>query len=276
MKEEKDVPEGEESEEPGIEAIAEPGIEAVEEQKVDAVPGQEATVDEEESVSVGEEAEAEQADESRPREDEETEGEGDTREPTEDGIELDRMEVQPTAESEEELPEVPEKTEDEQTEPPVSEEGEPERPGLLTLLIDHWMWIAGGLLVLLLSSAIFLFVMTPQEEAAVEVVARSRVQAVTASLGGEHYVRFNLWGPFRDPKGEEALRRGLPKVKHALILSGGFPEVARSIQENDLYFLEKHILQVVSNATGIPVDKLDLKGLSITRYSDEAEVGGDD
>ena len=98
------------------------------------------------------------------------------------------------------------------------------------------------------------------------------MRVVSASLGGEYYVSFNLWGPFGDPKGEEALQSGMPKIKHDLILSGTHSEVARSIQERDLYFLEKHILKIVSNATGIPVEKLDLKGLSVTPYSDEEAI----
>jgi hypothetical protein len=121
-----------------------------------------------------------------------------------------------------------------------------------------------------------LFVLAPKGEQHEEVKLGRRVHVVNASLGGEHYVNFNLWGPFRDAKGQAALRRGMPKIKHDLILSGGRPEVARAILENDLYFLERHILEIVSNATGVPIDQLDLKGLSVTRYSDDAEVGGEE
>ena len=49
--------------------------------------------------------------------------------------------------------------------------------------------------------------------------------------------------------------------------------MARAILEYDPYFLERHILEIVSDATEIPVEQLDLKGLSMTRYSDETEVG---
>ncbi len=139
-------------------------------------------------------------------------------------------------------------------------------------MADYWIWVVALLLGLSVVSAALLFVSAPEEERE-EVKLGRRVHVVTASLGGEHYVRFNLWGPFRDAKGQGALRRGMPKIKHDLIFSGGRPEVAQAILENDLYFLERHILEIVSDATGIRVDQLDLKGLSVTRYSDEAEVG---
>jgi hypothetical protein len=253
---------------PAVEALEEPGIEAVQEPKVEAVLGPGAGAEQGVRVSEGERVEAERTGESGSEEGRQAGGEGDAQESLEDGIELDRMEVQRAAEAQEE---VPEKTEDEEREPRVAEEGEAPRPGLLALLAAHWMWIMGGLLALLLVSAAFLLVLAPREDR-VEVVAGSRMHVVTASLGGQHYVRFNLWGPFHDPKGEEALQRGLPKVKHDLILSGSSAEVARSIQENDLYSLEKHILEIVSDATAIPVAELDLKGLFVTRYSDEAEL----
>lgn len=200
----------------------------------------------------------------------ETEGGPGEESSIEDGLELDKMEVKPA----EEIPQEP--VEEEEAviiEPPVPVQKEDgRRPGILALLADYWIWVVALLLGLSVVSAALLFVSAPEEERE-EVKLGGRVHVVTASLGGEHYVRFNLWGPFRDARGQAALRRGMPKIKHDLILSGGRPEVARSIQENDLYFLERHILEIVSNATGIPVDQLDLKGLSVTRYSDEAEVG---
>ena len=189
----------------------------------------------------------------------------------EDGLELDRMEVKPA----EEMPQEPAEEEEAVIiEPP----GYPSRrrrngPGSLPCwptIGSGWLPSCSGCPSCRLPC---LFVSAPKEEQREEVKLGRRVHVVTASLGGEHYVRFNLWGPFRDAKGQAALRRGMPKIKHDLIFSGGRPEVARSIQENDLYFLERHILEIVSNATGIPVDQLDLKGLSVTRYSDETEVG---
>lgn len=188
----------------------------------------------------------------------------------EDGLELDRMEVKP----EEEMPQEPVDAEEEVIiEPPAPVQEDARRPGILALLADYWIWVVALLLGLSVVSAALLFVSAHKEGEREEAKLGRRVHVVTASLGGEHYVRFNLWGPFRDAKGQAALGRGMPKIKHDLIFSGGRPEVARSIQENDLYFLERHILEIVSDATGIPVDQLDLKGLSVTRYSDETEVG---
>ena len=181
------------------------------------------------------------------------------------------MEVRPAEETPQEPAEVEEAVIIEPPVVPVQEEAQ--RPGVLALLADYWIWVVAFLLGLSVVSAALLFVLTPKVEQREEVKLGRRVHVVTASLGGDHYVDFNLWGPFRDAKGQEALRRGMPKIKHDLIFSGGRPEVARAIQEHDLYFLERHILEIVSNATGIPIDQLDLKGLSVTRYSDEAEVG---
>ena len=180
------------------------------------------------------------------------------------------MEVRPAREAQEEEPE---RAEPEEVEPRATEAEQPARPSVLALLADHWVLIVAFLVGVSLVWAAFVFIMMPQE-GPTEVKQGARVHVISASLGGEHYVRFNLWGPFRDPEGEAVLRRGLPKVKHDLIVSGNQPEVMRSIQENDLYFLEKHILKIVSDATGIPIGELDLKGLFVTRYSDETEVEG--
>ena len=237
------------------EPVEEPLLESDEEPPLLAVEGPEAR-----------EPEATEAEAPKP----EKEGDPGEESSIEDGLELDKMEVKPA----EETPEEP--AEEEEAiiiEPPVPvQEEDARRPGILALLADYWIWVVALLLGLSVVSAALLFMSAPEEERE-EVKLGRRVHVVTASLGGEHYVRFNLWGPFRDAKGEADLGRGMPKIKHDLIFSGGRPEVARSIQENDLYFLERHILEIVSNATGIPVDQLDLKGLSVTRYSDEAEVG---
>jgi len=203
---------------------------------------------------------SQEAEPPKPEREGEPDPELDLRDSVEDGLELDRMEVKPA----EEIPQEP--VEEEEAviiEPPAPAREEKDRPGVLALLADYWIWVVAFLVGLSVVSAALSFVLAP-------------VHVVNASLGGEHYVNFNLWGPFRDAKGQAALRRGMPKIKHDLILSGGSPEVARAILENDLYFLERHILEIVSNATGVPVDQLDLKGLSVTRYSDDAEVGGEE
>jgi hypothetical protein len=289
MKEEKEDPLLEEGEEPKLEVVKEPRVEAVEEPQIQAVeePEVEAVeVAEPEAVAEpgsqgGDDPRAEGVDEpgieavdvSRIEGDEKPrseEGEEEERGGIEEGLELDRMEVQPAGEAkEEEL----ERAEPEKVEPQVAEQEEPAGPPFLALLADHWMLIVALLVGLSFVLATFLFIMKPREGPG-GVKLGARMHVISASLGGEHYVRFNLWGPFRDPEGEAVLRRGLPKVKHDLIVSGGQPEVSRSIQENDLYFLEKHILKIVSDATGIPIGELDLKGLFVTRYSDEAEVEG--
>lgn len=286
MKEEKEDPVLEEGEEPKLEAVEEPEVEAIEEPKIEAVEGSEIETIEEPKVEAVEEPdsqavegpaveaasepEPEAIDPSKLEGDVKPESEGGEEEEVAEGLELDRMEVQPASEAQEEEPE---RAEPEEVEPQESEAEKPARPNFLALLADHWILIVAFLVGLSVVSAAFVFIMTPREGPG-KAKLGARMHVISASLGGEHYVRFNLWGPFRDPEGEEVLRRGLPKVKHDLILSGSDPDVARSIQENDLYFLEKHILKIVSDSTGIPLGELDLKGLFVTRYSDEAEVEG--
>jgi hypothetical protein len=276
MKEKEEDPVLEEGEEPKLEAVEEPEIETIEEPTVEAVSDPEPEGVMETGSQGGGEPRAggvdepgiEAIDPSKLEGDKKPESEGGEEEEVGEGLELDRMEVQPAGEAQEEAPE---QAEPEEVEPQETEAEEPARPTLLALLADHWMLIVAFLVGLSVVSAAFVFIMTPREGPG-EVKLGARMHVISASLGGAHYVRFNLWGPFRDPEGEAVLRRGLPKVKHDLILSGSDPEVVGSIQENDLYFLEKHILKIVSDATGIPLGELDLKGLFVTRYSDDAEV----
>jgi len=267
MKEEKEEGKLEAVEEPPLLAAEEPCPEPVEEPPSEPAEGAPLLAIEEPGDREPESMEAESTKQ-------ETEGEPDPdldlEDNIEDGLELDKMEVKPA----EETPQEPAEEEEAVIiEPPVPAQEEVTRPGVLALLADYWIWVVALLLGVSVVSAALLFVSAPKEEQRDAVKLGRRVHVVTASLGGEHYVRFNLWGPFRDPKGQTALRRGMPKIKHDLIFSGGRPEVVTSIQENDLYFLEQHILKIVSNATGIPVDQLDLKGLSVIRYSDETEIG---
>jgi hypothetical protein len=186
-----------------------------------------------------------------------------------DGLELDRMEVKPAVETGNE-----EEGEAGTFEPAVVEQKVSARPRFLVLLADHWIWLVAFLLGLLFVSALLWFALAYRGRPEAARSGRG-VQVITASLGGEHYVRFKLLGPFRDSEGQEALRRWLPKIRDRLILSGGEPEVVSSIHNNDFKFLKKYILGIVSQVTGIPVEELDLEGLSVTRYSDEAEIGGE-
>jgi hypothetical protein len=271
MKEEKEAGKPEVVEETRLEAVEEPGPEPVEGAQLETIeesPPEPAEGTQLEAVEEPPPEPAEEAESPKPEKEGEPDPEQDPEDSIEDGLELDKMEVKPA----EETPEEPAEEEEAVIiEPPVAVQEEAERTGVLALLADYWIWMVALLLGLSVVSAALLFVSAPEEQRE-EVKLGRRVHVVNASLGGEHYVRFNLWGPFRDAKGQASLQRGMPKIKHDLILSGGRPEVGRSILENDLYFLERHILEIVSNATGIPVDQLDLKGLSVSRYSDEAEV----
>lgn len=293
MKEDREVPENAAGEEPGIEPVEEPEIEAVEaphplagresagqageEADAAAVKGTEVggleaseeSVDREPPVEVGDEPSVEAVDMSRLEGEATPKGNGHRKDGAEDSLELDRMEVRPTVgvADEEERPDTG------AVEPEAPAEERPARPVPFVLFARHWVWILGSVLIVAaISLALFLILTPPRVSVAPK--AGEGVHVVSASLGGEHYVRFNLWGPFGGEEGKEALERSLPKIRHDLILSGARPDVVRSIQENDLYFLEKHILGIVSHATGIRVERLDLKGLSVTRYSDQEEVSG--
>ncbi len=293
MKEDREGPEGDKGEEAGVEPLEEPEIEVVEEPR--PLTGREpegwgggepgvAGVEETESEGVGA-SERRVVSEPTPRArgkgaDEEIdpsrlEGEPfaergkDWTAEVEDSLELDRMEVRPTVGIMGE-----EVGSDGETGEPASQEEEgPDRAHFLVILSRYWVWVVGFLVVITASCLALWFVSTPRH-VSVTPKAGVDVQLVSASLGGEHYVRFNLCGPFGGREGRKALERAMPKIRHDLILSGGRPDVIRSIQENDLYFLEKHILEIVSRATAVPVTRLDLKGLSVVRYSDEEEVGG--
>jgi hypothetical protein len=150
---------------------------------------------------------------------------------------------------------------------------EPVLANLLLMLKAHWVRMAAFLLVLSLVLAA-LWVARNHGEWLGAGKSVTSLHAVTASLGGEHYVHFRLRGPFRDEAGKAVLKRAMPRIRDDLILSGGQPEIARSIADDDMNYLRRHILGIVSLATGIPVEELDVKGLSVTRYSDEAGVEG--
>jgi len=234
----------EEGDGPKIEAVDAPGAEA------------------------GQAFETEPADRPETETDEGSAPEGGRPESVGDSLELDRMEVEPeVGMREEQQKEVGEVI----VEPAGSEPTESAHPNVLALLADYWIWMVALLLGLSVVSAVLWFVLVCKGGAEFGKW-ENREHVVTASLGGEHYAHFRLSGPFGDSKGQEVLRRALPKIKHDLILSGGQPEVARSIARKDTKFLKGHILGIVSDETGIPIGELDLKGLSVTRYSDAEEV----
>lgn len=294
MKEDREDSEGDEGKEPGVEPVEEPEIEAVEEPRLGAGPEAEEQGDEEAGAAGVDETEPEGAGKSEAElYSESVPGRGDKGvveeidpsqfegeppperrkgflEDVEDSLELDRMEVRPTVG----IPEEEVRPDARTAESALREEAPPAPSPFLAVLGRYWIWILGFLVLITASSMVLWMVSTPRI-ATVAPKAGMGVNVFSASLGGEHYVRFNLYGPFSSPEGKEVLARALPKIRHDLILSGGQPDVARSIQENDLTFLEKHILAIVSRATDIPVGRLDLKGLSVVRYSDEEEVGGE-
>lgn len=86
---------------------------------------------------------------------------------------------------------------------------------------------------------------------------------VSCLIGDDHHVRFKLYVPFRDEEEKRHLMRNLPKIKDELRICGTLPKVAGYIQKKDLDNLKTEIINIVNNLTGVPVEELDLKDLSL-------------
>ena len=93
--------------------------------------------------------------------------------------------------------------------------------------------------------------------------AGSIVYVVSSSIADRHYVRFKLSIPFKDNKGKAYLMEKLPTIKHELSNSGSSADVAQSIEQKDLKTLKKHILKVVNDLTGVPIEELHLEELTL-------------
>lgn len=82
-------------------------------------------------------------------------------------------------------------------------------------------------------------------------------------MGGEHDLRFTLSVPFRSDAEKNDLMQKLPSINHELSMSGNRPDVARSIEQQDLHTLRKHIINMVHVLTGVPKEALDVEALSV-------------
>lgn len=201
---------------------------------------------------------------------------------------VDVPELEPGEEAETGAPEDPKGESESAAEPPAGRHGPPDRPleldleavperpesvgpNLLERLRKNWI-LGVALLLGLTVPAVVLWLLLAHREGPASDVPGTCLDAVTASLGGEHYLRFSLCGPFDISRVRASLGRAMPKIRHELILSAGRPDVAKSIEEADLELLKRHILGIVGDATGIPVEEMDLRGLSLIRTSDEEEV----
>ena len=89
------------------------------------------------------------------------------------------------------------------------------------------------------------------------------VYEIATSMGGEHDVRFTLSLPFRSDAEKNDLMQKMPSIKHELSMSGGRPDVARSIEQKDLHTLRKYIVNMVHALTGVPTEVLNVEALSV-------------
>jgi len=89
------------------------------------------------------------------------------------------------------------------------------------------------------------------------------VYEITTTLGSRHDVSFRLSVPFRNDKEKTHLMQKLPGMKHELSISVSDPAVARSIEQNDLKTLGKHIVRKVHALTGVPTEDLAVEALSV-------------
>ena len=86
---------------------------------------------------------------------------------------------------------------------------------------------------------------------------------VSSYIGHGHRVRFKLSVPFNDDEDKKDLMTKLGNVKHKLSGASRLPEMAQSIREKDFDTLKTHILKIAGNVTGVPLEQLDLEGLSL-------------
>ena len=98
----------------------------------------------------------------------------------------------------------------------------------------------------------------------------SIVYVVSSSIAERHHVRFKLSIPFSNNKEKADLMQKLPTIKHELSISGSHSDVAQSIEQKDLKILKKHILKIVNDLTGVPIEELRLEELTLNRMAGRA------
>jgi flagellar basal body-associated protein FliL len=184
------------------------------------------------------------------------------RDETNKGIELDKIQV-------------PSKTTPSPATPPSAKtESEPEASPrkistlrTIFLLVSKRKLFVGAVLASLLvgSGVVYLALKDAsldKRESGAYYIGRI-VYEIATSVGGEHDVRFTLSVPFRSDAEKNDLMQKLPSINHELYMSGSRADVARSIEQKDLYTLRKHIVNMVHALTGVPTEALDVEALSV-------------
>ncbi len=89
------------------------------------------------------------------------------------------------------------------------------------------------------------------------------VYAVSSYLGFRHNIKFRLSIDYVNMEERRAFMQKLPKLKEALASTGNLPEVKKAVKENNLNFLEKHVLTLIHDTTGATPARLHIEQLRL-------------
>lgn len=137
---------------------------------------------------------------------------------------------------------------------------------ILVFVYKEKTFICAFLAALLVASAVVYLFLTKNLSDGVgsgDSYAGSIVYVVSSSIADRHYVRFKLSIPFKDDKEKADLMQKLPTIKHELSISESSADVAQSIEQKDRKTLKKHILKIVNDLTGVPIEELHLEELTL-------------
>jgi flagellar basal body-associated protein FliL len=137
---------------------------------------------------------------------------------------------------------------------------------ILVFVSKERIFICAFLLGLSVASAVVYLFLTNSSSDGVDSgdsYVGSLVYVVSSSIAERHYVRFRLSIPFKDNKEKADLMQKLPAIKQELSISGSSSAVAQSIEKKDLKTLKKHILKIVNELTGVPIEVLHLEELTL-------------
>jgi len=137
---------------------------------------------------------------------------------------------------------------------------------ILVFLYKEKTFICAFLGSLLVGSAVVYLFLTKNLSDGVgsgDSYAGSIIYVVSSSIADRHYVKFKLSIPFKDNKEKADLMQKLPIIKHELSISESSADVAQSIEQKDLKTLKKHILKIVNDLTGVPIEELHLEELTL-------------
>ncbi len=187
----------------------------------------------------------------------------DAQKPDHDGLELDKLEV-PDRPAENRAPETSppgtgsDNSSDTHTAPRF-------RLRLPAFILDKGFFIP--VLIAVVISALVLVIpfeglMTENTDSKDPAIGRI-AYTVSSYLGVRHTVRFKLLVEYADKEDKQAFVRSLPRLKQALAGSGDLPEVKEAIENRNLNQVEKHILTVVGDITGAPLDRLKIERLHL-------------